>query len=151
VVFPGMVPSIYLSAGTGTYNLRTDTDGAVSTERTLVDKNAVVLNPHSFGSMNPQDIRDNVSETRRKSVLKKRAEQQRQRRALKSANERAAINELRRTRVLSEEQLRIINARRRDKYHESSHEERTANYEKRRQRREEVASTLRKTLYFTSP
>ena len=94
-----------------------------------------------------------VSETQRRSVLKKRAEQQRQRRALQSAEERAAINELRRTRGTgrSEEQLRIKNARRRDKYHESSHEERTANYEKRRQRREEVASTLRQPLYFTSP
>ena len=94
-----------------------------------------------------------VSETKRRSVLKKRAEQQRQRRALKSAEERAAINELRRTRGTgrSEEQRRIINARRRDKYHESSQEKRTANNEKRRQRRGEVASTLRKPLYFTSP
>ena len=53
VDFP--VPSIRYSVGTATNSLTADTD------RRLVDKNAVVLNPHSFGSVNPPDIRENVS------------------------------------------------------------------------------------------
>ena len=55
VDFPGTVPSIRYSVGTATNSLTADTD------RRLVDKNAVVLNPHSFGSVNPPDIRENVS------------------------------------------------------------------------------------------
>ena len=56
VDFPGTVPSIRYSVGTATNSLTADTD------RRLVDKNAVVLNPHSFGSVNPPDIRENVSQ-----------------------------------------------------------------------------------------
>ena len=84
VDFPGTVPSIRYSVGTATNRLTADTD------RRLVDKNAVVLNPHSFGSVNPPDIRENVSETQRERIhettrKEHRAEQQRKRRALKKA------------------------------------------------------------------
>ncbi len=110
VDFPGMVPSIRYSVGTATNGLTADTDGAVDTDRRLVDKNAVVLNPHSFGSVNPPDIRENVSETQRERIhettrKERRVEQQKQRRALERQknnetmlNERtelAAFNELR--------------------------------------------------------
>ena len=84
VDFPGTVPSIRYSVGTATNRLTADTD------RRLVDKNAVVLNPHSFGSVNPPDIRENVSETQRERIhdptrKERRAEQQRKRRALERA------------------------------------------------------------------
>jgi hypothetical protein len=84
VDFPGTVPSIRYSVGTATNSLTADTD------RRLVDKNAVVLNPHSFGSVNPPDIRKNVSETQRERIHETTrkeysAEQQRKRRALKEA------------------------------------------------------------------
>ena len=84
VDFPGTVPSIRYSVGTATSSLTADTD------RRLVDKNAVVLNPHSFGSVNPPDIRENVSEPQRERIhettrKEHRAEQQRKRGALKEA------------------------------------------------------------------
>ena len=80
VDFPVTVPSIRYSVGTATNSLTADTD------RRLVDKNAVVLNPHSFGSVNPPDIRENVSETQRERIhdptrKERRAEQEIERRA----------------------------------------------------------------------
>ena len=106
VDFPGTVPSIRYSVGTATNRLTADTD------RRLVDKNAVVLNPHSFGSVNPPDIRENVSVTQRENQKERRAEQQRKRRALERANHETILQRkgLEQRRIKSAQQKRLKRA-----------------------------------------